>query len=387
MQIISYSTKLIFQNDEEKQLLLETLKAEQACFNFCSQEHFGSKKNSIVELHAKCYRKLRDLYPEIPAQIVIKSEQSCLSVYRSIKSNKHKITKSCVKKRLSLQLDKRLYSYKNETFRITTIKGRICCKFFHYKKLDELLSTYQFGDPLLYVKNDIVYIRFSFKIPSTVVKCNQALGVDLGIRRYAATSEGKLFKDSEFNAKKRRLRYLKRCLQSKKTKSSKKHMKKLYGIETNRNKELCRQLSKQIVESTNCNTIVIEDLSQIKQKIKSKNKYRNLNKLSQIPFYMLRQCLTTKAHLSGKQVITVNPSFTSQIDHQTGRKSGIRKGCRFYARAKRGVYDADVNAAINIAKRSKLPVSYSNVLDGQAVVNQPIVCKSKSHKDLVLQTT
>ena len=75
----------------------------------------------------------------------------------------------------------------------------------------------------------------------------------------------------------------------------------------------------------------------------------------------------------------VSPVNTSKIDHQTEKMDGIRKGRRYYS--KNGiVLDADQNASINIAKRSKLPVSYLTVLDGQAVVNQPIVCKSFAHR-------
>ena len=79
-----------------------------------------------------------------------------------------------------------------------------------------------------------------------------------------------------------------------------------------------------------------------------------------------------KAGLVGKQVVVVSPKYTSQIDSVSGKREGIRQGIRFYA--KNGlVYDSDINAAVNIAKRSKLPVSYGNILDGQAIVIRPIV--------------
>jgi len=42
------------------------------------------------------------------------------------------------------------------------------------------------------------------------------------------------------------------------------------------------------------------------------------------------------------------------------------------------VYDADINAAINIARRSKHPISQGSLLDGQGIVNFPIACKSKT---------
>jgi len=74
-------------------------------------------------------------------------------------------------------------------------------------------------------------------------------------------------------------------------------------------------------------------------------------------------------------VITVCPSYTSQIDHRTGKKDGLRKGCRYYG-TDGTIFHADINAAINIAIRSKHPVSQvgkANLTYGQAKVNRPIV--------------
>lgn len=63
------------------------------------------------------------------------------------------------------------------------------------------------------------------------------------------------------------------------------------------------------------------------------------------------------------------------------RTSGLGPQTIFYSNrnyyGKDGVVlDADQNAAVNIAKRSKLPASYLTVLDGQASVSRPIVCQS-----------
>src|SRR6266705_6961278 len=93
--------------------------------------------------------------------------------------------------------------------------------------------------------------------------------------------------------------------------------------------------------------------------------------------FQLKQILTYKALLNEKTVIEVCPSYTSQIDHKTGKKSGIRNGRRYYSKS--GViYDSDVNGAINIGLRSKLPVSQTyNLTYGQAIINSPIVNGSR----------
>ena len=95
--------------------------------------------------------------------------------------------------------------------------------------------------------------------------------------------------------------------------------------------------------------------------------------------------MTYKAENQGKTVLLVSPSWTSQTDCLTGKREGERRGCRFYAKSGM-IYDADINAAINIAKVSKHPVSQTLRLTyGQATVNSPIVCKSLG-SPRVLQT-
>ena len=372
MPIVSYHTELIFKNKKDKNLVLSTLQLERKFFNICSKRHFKSKTNSIVELHSKCYRFIRNKFPNSPSQIIIRAEHECLAVYKGNKKCGHILKKYPVKRKLSLRLDKRLYSFKNDVFRITTIKGRVSCQYKKYPKIIELMSKYKIGDPLIFERNSKVYISFNFSIPDYNIVTNKVLGVDLGISRIATTSEGNILQDKIFNGKKRKIRFLKRRLESKHSKSSKKHFKKIRHKEQNLNKELCRKLACKIVKSTNSNTIAIEDLRDIKQKKGKIKKYRNLNKISQMPFYLIRQCLIHKALLSNKKVITVNPRFTSQIDCETGKRSGIRKGCRFYSESGK-VFDSDINAAINIANRSKLPISIGNYLDGQAIVIKPIV--------------
>ena len=89
----------------------------------------------------------------------------------------------------------------------------------------------------------------------------------------------------------------------------------------------------------------------------------------------MKQILTYKALLNEKTVIEVCPSYTSQIDSQTDKKNGVRKGRRYYSKSGK-IYDSDVNGAINIGLRSKLPVSCvdaNRITYGQANVNSPIV--------------
>lgn len=371
---ITYTTKLEFQDEKGNENLLKTLEAQRFVYNECSKVKFGIPKNSIVLLHSAFYHKFRKKNQDIPAGFVISAQQECLSAYRSIKSNKHKITKPVEKKHLSMRLDKNTFSFKNGIFSLASLGKRIKCKPYLYPKLETLFQKYRFCDPLLFEKNGKVWIAITFEVPELLPSNNLACGIDLGVRRAATTSEGKLYIDKKFNAEKRRLRFLKRQLQSKGTKSARRHARILRRKERNKNKNQSHLLANALLRDTKADTLALENLDVVSLK-KKKNEFHNRNGISQVPMAELREILTYKAHLLNKQVITVSPYNTSQIDSRTGKADGVRTGCRYYG--KDGVVlDADINAAVNIARRSKRPISYGNILDGQGVVTHPIVCKS-----------
>ncbi len=386
--MLTYSVKLSFASQEEKDRLFKTLEGQRFAFNEASKVHFGDGKtkikNSIVELHAKFYKEFRKNNQECMADIVIAGEQECLSSYRSVKSNKHKIDKPISKKRLSCRLNKNLYRLDlvNKRIKLSCFGGkRIWANLQCYDKVNDLISKYDVCDPLLFEKDSEIWLALTFKVEARGInKIETAIGVDLGLRRTASTSEGKIFHDKEYLKNKRKIRFQKRqlqsCVHTKKSKSAKRKLKKLRRKESNQTKNFCHHLCNQILK-TDANVIVIEDLSQIKNpKNSKKKKYKKLNnKFSQAPFHKIRTYLTYKALLAGKRVEVINPSFTSQIDWRTSKKDGERRGCR-YIGADGVILDADLNAANNIAMRSKLPVSSITLckgLDGQAIVNSPIV--------------
>lgn len=368
---LTYNTRLVFQSDSDKNKIVGMLEKQRFAWNECSKVKFGIPTNSIVLLHGQFYTKFRQSQPEIPSQVVISAEQSVLSAYRSIKSNKQKLDKPPEKKKLSIRLDKRTYSYKNGVFSIISLEKRVKCSPYIYPKLQELISKYRFCDPLLFEKDGEVWICLTFDIPEILSQNKLAVGVDVGICNLAATSEGNLYQDKQFNGRKRKLRFNKRKLQSKSktSKSARRKLKKLKRKERNINQNFSHHLANKIISDTKADTIVLENLKSIKVK---KHKYQNKNRISQVSMFELRRILTYKALLNNKQVITVSPAYTSQIDHRTGKLDGKRIGGRYIGKDGQ-ILHADCNAACNIALRSKLPCSISDYYAWQAKVNSPIV--------------
>lgn len=374
--MITYNAELRSDSQENMDLLMEIMSEYRIVVNEASKLQFYNLKglSNLKSLHNSFYHPTRVSHNNFPSQMIIRAEMECLASYKSIKSNKHKITTPFQKKNLSVRLDKRLYGKvpgDKTKIKITTKQGRKDFKVVLFPKLEDLINKYEFADPIIFLRDGKMMISLTFDTAIKEVKPTLCLGVDLGIRRVASCSDGRIIIDKKFNKEKRKLRHLKRKLQSAGTKSAKKRLKRLRHKEKNKNKNQSHLVANEILK-TSANIISLENLKGLKAK---KYKKQNKNAISQVPFFELRRILTYKAKNMGKHVCLVSPMYTSQIDSISGIHEGIRKGCRFYAKSGL-VYDADINAAVNIARRSKHPISQGNLLDGQGIVNRPIACKS-----------
>lgn len=351
---------------------MDLLNQTKEAFNFCAQlvTEINTPLN-VKTFHNECYNAIREKYKMIPAQGIIKTYKEVLSALRSIKRNKHKDAKIPQRKQLALHLDKRMYSKLSidGILLSTSEKGRReFCTFVLYDQVRELFNTCTFSDPLIFARNEKLFLSVPFEVATPPVVGNSSLGVDLGMKRLFVTSEGKTFIDKKYLTKRRKLRFLKSKLKKKGTKSAKRHLKKLSHKERNLSKDMQLRAAKALVESTDASYIVLEDLKKLKQRTsktkEGNNRKKHNNAISQVPFASFKEVLTHKAALVGKQVITVSPIWTSQTDSRTNKRDGIRKGCRYYC-SDGIVFDADWNAAVNIAIRSKHPISSSLPIDGR----------------------
>jgi putative transposase len=378
----TYNVKLIFENDEDKQNLIEIFELHKNIWNYLSEYIYKKQiKLSSKILQEQKYHQCRKAFKKAPSQLVVRAMHDVISAFKSIKSNKQEITQAPIKKNLSIRLDKRLYTLKNDSVKLTTCGKRIICQLKQYDKVKELIQKYNICDPLIFVRNNEVFIALTFDNPEPIHNPNQCVGIDLGLNRIAVTSEGKIIKGKEFLREKRKIRYLKRCLnhvkkcKTKKTDSARKHLRKVKRKERNISKNYIHHLANELLK-TKCNTIVLEDLSSLKKK--DKGRHQN-SRLSQVPFYILLMVLSYKAQALGKRVETVNPAYTSKNDFRN-IESGKRVGCRYYASDGK-VLDADLNASVNIANRYagnnkiKLPVSFVFPLDGKYEPNRQGVCQ------------
>ncbi|MCQ2210122.1 MAG: transposase [Paludibacteraceae bacterium] len=385
---ITYNAKIEFETKDGEAFWYNVLSEARDMFNFASKEVFNKnpklKQKDIADL---IYYPIRRQSKYLNSQCVCKIEREILSTFRSIKSNGHKIESEPIKNKLSLRLDKRLYSkFNKDGIYLTSNVSMKRCKatIKLYPKIIEMFDSYRTSDPLIYVRNNEFYLSIPFKVPDKVKQNEYTLGIDLGCRRLITTSNGDVIKSNDFLRQKRKIRYLKRILNSKKksSHSARTKLKSISNREKNFSKQYIEKSVNLILQNTKEDIIAIEDLTKIKKKTYKKYGSHN-NRISQIPFYMFKQILTYKATLCGKEVKTVSPAYTSQIDCSTNKRDGKRQGCRYYS-TNGYVFDADWNASINIKNRAenvkhlisynKLPLDGTlNILNKQVVVNQPIV--------------
>ena len=368
---ITYNVEMVFPDTECRTHFIELLEQVRNAYNECACIIYDkSIPLDIKSVHNAVYSHIRETFPKLTSNAVIAIYRDVMGSIRSIRSNGHKDARIPEKVQLNHRLNRYLYSHLTaEGIMLTTNTKRIRSHvtFKTYPRLQEMFKKYIPGDPTIFIRDGKFYMSIPFKVPETPLANDYCIGVDLGERRFAVTSLGVMFNDREYNARRRRLRYLKRCLQKKGTKSARKHKRKLSVKERNQSTDMCRRMANAIIGSTNASIIVLEDLSGIKQKTsKTKEGFKKKNhnrRMAQVPFYKFKQILSYKALLAGKRVETVSPIMTSQTDCLTGKKDGIRKNRRFY-RKNGTVLDADWNAAVNIAQKSKHPFSFLVPLDG-----------------------
>lgn len=363
--MLSYNVKLEFPSKETEQAMLDCLKVEADCYGYVSAllETTGFREHpmSRYDVHYKFYYDIRKQYPSLSSQMVCKVIQEVVANWKTcIQSNKEFDTPR--KSNLSMTLDKRLYSKLTDHSVNITVPGykKVECTFKAYPFMQYMFDTYTAKNCNIFYRDGQFWLTVQFEVPGAELVNDDVLGIDRGIKRLITCSDGTAISDKEFNMRRRKIRYLKRCLRKKDTKNSKRHLKNLRKREACMSKDYTYSVAKYILNKPQ-GIIVLEDLTKIKKSTSRKKiapnrgenkeikRKRHNNRFGQVALRQLQTVLEYKAPLVGKQVATVEPAYTSQLDCR-GLPNGKRLGTRYYA-ADGLVLDADWNAAINIANR------------------------------------
>lgn len=311
----------------------------------CYTDHSASKF-SIQKL---VYHQVREKYG-LSAQLTIRAIAKTCEAYKLNKKVQPKF-----KKRGCVTYDQRILSFKGLTHvSLTTLQGRktfgIIVSEYYKGRADRIKGQVD----LLYRDGEFYLYAACEQPEDTPINPENIIGVDMGVKNIAVTSDGEVFASDK--VEQLRLRYLKLRseLQSKGTKESKRKLRQISGRERRFRSNTNHVISKQLVEKAKdtCSAIALEDLTGIRDRTTVRKAQRA--ERHSWAFYQLRKFITYKAILKGVPVVVVDPRNTSRQcsicghTEKANRKSQSDFCCRKCGHSE----NADYNAAKNIAARA-----------------------------------
>ena len=296
MTTIAVKLKLSI-SPEDEAVFDATLKAYTGSYNRVAKEGFGQARVNGVELHHATYQAEKEL-SHLPAALIcsarVRATESLKSA-RKLKAKKAPTANKPVPIRYNRTCSTIHLQQGYGTF--CTVEGR--------KRVDFALNAYAESrlakaakicgsSEISRDKHGKYYLVVFVEIAEPSVEpTNKHVGVDLGIKRPAVTSLNQFLGPRQWAAKRRKYFRLRRALQAKGTRSAKRRLKRLSGIENRFRRDCDHVLSKKLVGSVNAgDTLVLEDLSGIRQKRHGKKFNRALHGWS---FYRLRTYTEYKA--------------------------------------------------------------------------------------------
>lgn len=201
-------------------------------------------------------------------------------------------------------------------------------------------------------QRDKWYVCFSCEVKiKPLKKSKEALGIDVGLKSFATLSNGEKINNPRFfkidqkalaKTQKKLSKFEKGTLERNKVK---KVVARIYERITNRRNNFCHQIAKKLVNRFGI--ICIEDLAINKMK---ENNFRSINRnIGDVAWGQFAQYLAYKAENAGRQLIRVNPAYTSQICSKCGYREVKKLSDRIHHCSYCGFeIDRDHNASLNI---------------------------------------
>ena len=353
--------------------LLSTFRAYTDAYNYICEIGFKDRNFNKVELHRRTYDYCRTQFKlpsELTTQVRDQSAESIKSVTR-LERKKHKKFKCPKSKQMALRLTKNSFNiwFDRSEVSILTLNGRLRCKVALPDYFQQYFSWRRKGATLSLKKGKLfLYIMFEKEVEDVQCSNDNVLGIDRGIVNIATLSDGTVYSGEHVLQVKQRYATLRSQLQSKGSRSARRHLRTLSARENRFVTDTNHCISKDIV--SRCipgTTIVLEKLKDIRDR-SGKLRKSERAKVNSWSFYQLEQFLTYKALAKGCSVQYVDARYTSQKCSVCGYTVKGNRTTQSHFKCKKCGFEcnADLNAAINIANNFR------------ASVNKPIVAGSNT---------
>ena len=299
---------------EQSQQLLNLQEAFLSACNRLVSDVIEHRCWNRVALHNLTYSKIRESSP-LGSQMVCNAIFSVCKAYSNRNISKEQIVPQIrFHKGRSVHFDKRTYSIKGNTLSLYTLEKRIKVSMQIGAFQQEYFSKGIPREAELICKKGKWYFNLVLDFPDpAVIEKTAVVAVDLGENNLAALSSGHIFGGGKIRHERSKFLAKRRQLQSNGSQSAKQLLKKISGREARRIKQINHEVSKQIVQEAireNAGTLVMENLTNIRKRIKAGKKLRS--RLHRWAFSQLQMFIQYKAEQNGLRVLYVNPAYSSQ---------------------------------------------------------------------------
>ncbi|MBM3241946.1 IS200/IS605 family element transposase accessory protein TnpB [Candidatus Poribacteria bacterium] len=180
----------------------------------------------------------------------------------------------------------------------------------------------------------------------------KSVGVDVGLENFATTSDGEFFPPiKDLRKAEKKIKRLQREV-SRRKKGSKRRKKSVWRLKrahlriANKRRDTHHKVARKLVEKYD--VIVVEELS-TGNMVKNHHMAKSISDAGWYSFFII---LAAKAEEAGREVVKVDPKFTSQVCSSCGVIAEKRLSERWHSCECGCSLHRDVNAAINILKKA-----------------------------------
>jgi IS605 OrfB family transposase len=362
--------------------LAETSRQFTSAFNHVVRLGWEASLSNATKLHYLAYHLVKASHPTLVSDLINQARAKAAEALRSAfalqsAGRKVGIPQSDV---CPPRYNHHTYrvDWESQTVRMSTTAGRQTIRF----RLLDYAAKYA-GYPVdtadLIERDGEWWLHVVVSLPAPSIEpSDQVVGVDLGINRPAVTSNNRILGQRRWKAIEGRSFRLIRALQQKDTKSAKRHLRKVKRRRSRFRKDSDHVLSKQIVAAVKPGaTIVLENLKDIRKRMKAKRRTSTKRRMHSWPFASLKTKVEYKAEERGCTVVVVDPRHTSQACSRCRHtaRNNRRSQSIFMCRNCGYHLNADLNAARNIQAKYR---AGGGISPASGLRDQPIVSTSDS---------
>lgn len=348
------------------------LATQQAFSNGCNHVAAFALENRCwnkVKLHNLCYYQVREKVEILGSQMVCNAIRKVCASYKVLKIKKSQEAPAIkFKDSSSIHYCARTFSLKNEILSLFTINGRIKCQYQIGPYQEQYLAKGKIKEGELIRKGKRWFFHLVLDIPDVDPLTEGAvMAVDMGENNLATTSNNTIHGGGKLRHKRDKFLARRKTLQSNGSRSAKRKLRRISGKERRYVKETNHLVSKSIIQEamqTGVQTIIMEDLTHIRKRIKANKRMRC--RLHRWSWYELQQFVEYKAKAQGINIQYVNPAYTS-LTCSICQSLGIRHKHQFKCFNCGSYQHSDRNACQNLCKLA------GSVVPAMASVNMPMV--------------